>query len=348
MKLGAWLSIVLLTSLPAYAGHGHGHGGGSGCGVLGGAAQIDTLNSPGGSIRNGFGTWTFGPIVVPATLAGPPGPFGPYHFIALNGKVIHNLSSASAITLDCSGNMFFLASQNDRLWYQYVGYNFGLFNGSPFLDPTQVQYAPGPPATFNPPYTPSPDGTTFSGSGTLITIDGTWVLSGGAVTLNGRAMASPPPGGSVTDIEVASNGQFYAKAGGTWQVWLDFNWYAAGSSIPVGPIPIRVTVTVASPFYPGYAPSQCLATNVTTTTPLGIGTTVAVIAVTMSDGSPFSGSFTLLDGGGIGANVLAVYLSTLNLNAHPTIGGASFTVSATQNGVTTDAGASIIQVNVSS
>jgi hypothetical protein len=334
------------------------------CGAPGGAAQIDTLNSPGGSLTNGFGTWTFGPIITPPTAAGPPGPFGPYRFIKLNGKVINNLSSASAITLDCADpaggtglNVFFLTTQNDRWWYQYTGYNFGLFVGGntipPYFDPASVQYSPGSPTTFSPPYTPTPG--TISGSGTLTSDDGIWTLSSGTVSLNGRAMASPPPGGPATDLTVSATGQLFAKAGGTWQVWLDFNWYAAGSTVPAGPIPIRVTVTVASPYYPGYAVAQNLATGVTTLTtagPPGTGVIVATIAVTMSNGGAFSGSLSVLcndgTGCGLGSNILLVNGSTLYLANPPAVSFAFYHVSASQNGVTTDAGPSVIEVSVSS
>jgi hypothetical protein len=360
----AGLVAVLLAAL-IFAGNaaarGLGRDGGMplapACGAPGGAAQIDTLNSPGGSLSNGFGAWTFGPIITPPTAAGPPGPFGSYRFVKLNGKVINNLSSASAITLDCADptggtglNVFFLTTQNDRWWYQYTGYNFGLFNGSPFLDPSAVGYSPGPPTTFSPPYTPTPG--TISGSGTLTSDDGIWTLSGGTVSLNGRAMASPPPGGPATDLTVSATGQLFAKAGGTWQVWLDFNWYAAGTSVPVGPIPIRVTVTVASPYYPGYAVSQNLATGVTTGTATGFGTVVANIAVTMSNGGAFSGSLSVLcndgSGCGLGSNILLVNGSTLYLANAPAVSFAFYHVSASQNGVTTDAGPSVIEVSVSS
>jgi hypothetical protein len=137
-----------------------------------------------GAVYNKYGKSTFGPVVTPPTSAGPPGPYGNFQYVKLNRKVLNNdnVPVAQAIKIDFGGNVFFLTTQNDRRWFQFVGYNASAhFVGSPNIDPTMVVSSPAPPTTFNPPYTPSADGTTISGgSGSLTTADGVFSFGSGS------------------------------------------------------------------------------------------------------------------------------------------------------------------------
>jgi len=43
-----------------------------------------------GAVYNRYAKWTFGPVVTPPTDAGPPGPYGNFQYVKLNGKVLNN------------------------------------------------------------------------------------------------------------------------------------------------------------------------------------------------------------------------------------------------------------------
>ena len=138
------------------------------------------------AVYNGFGAWSFGPVQTPPTGVGPPGPYGNFQYVKLNGKIVRNVPAAQAIRIDFGGNVFFLTTGNDRWWYQFVGYDAdAFFVGSPDIVPASVVTSPVSPTTFDPPYTPSPDGTTISGgTGSLTTADGIWTF--GAETPTGH------------------------------------------------------------------------------------------------------------------------------------------------------------------
>jgi hypothetical protein len=179
--------------------------------------QIDTLNSLGGAVYNGYGKWEFGQALTPPTAAGSgvDGPFGNFCYVKLNGKIVNldNIPAAQAIRVDLGGNVFFLTTQNDRWWFQFVEYYAASFLvGSPFINPASVVTSPAPPTSFNPPYTASADGTTISGgTGSLKTVEGVWTFGSGSVNwpilLNGITVH--PPGSNALQMQV-NKGGFYS------------------------------------------------------------------------------------------------------------------------------------------
>jgi len=321
------------------------------------AQSIDTLNSINGSVANAYGTWTFGPGITPHTGAGPPGPFGYFCYVKLNGKVINAIgglspapggrSGAQQIVVDFGGNVFFLTAENDREWYQMNGYAGGVYNvGSPFIDPGSV--ISGPLPSPNPPFTPSPDGTTVTSTpGSLTSIDGVWTNgSGGSSwqpTLNGipniAAITTGIPR-SFNSMKISANGNMFLfdLNDGQWQAMLSHGEYLIGGSVPVGPIPIDVLVT-PNPALTGTTPPR-------PTLPPGasIGTVIASVSVTMSDSSSFSGSLSITAGG-----ASFIGLSGANLvTTGSTVSGTYFTtVSATAGGITVSPGASTVEIAAS-
>jgi len=201
--------------------------------------------------------------------------------------------------------------------------------------------SPAPPTTLNPPYTPSADGTTISGgSGSLTTADGVFTFGPGSGNwppyLNGIPISVRPNGSNVLSLKVSAQGNLFAQASNNslWYAYLNFNWYPAGASVTAGPIPLEANLSVN------------LRTDLHTTTK--IGTVVATISVKMSDGSPFSGSMSVAGGSPfVGVSGSAPDYALVTVGA-PAIGSFGFTVTATQNGVATSSGASVIGILVSS
>jgi len=301
--------------------------------------QIDTLNSLMGNVVNGFGMWTFGPAIVLPTGAGPPGPFGTFNYVKLNGKTIGpRVPFAQAIRIDFGGNVFFLTTENDRWWFQYVGYDAdAFFVGSPFIDPSLVVTSPAPPTTFNPPYTPSPDGNAIPRNvGSLTTLDGVWTFgtpsaSAYSPNLNGVTIAVRPS--DVVQMATSAQGTLFAQmiTNLQWYAYLNFDWYLAGATVPVGPIPIEVN----------FSPN--LRQDLTTSSP--IGAVVSTISVVMSDGSPFTGAFNFT--GGSGELALSGSGPTRNVViAKPltAVTQTTYNISVTAAGMTVSAGASQLGV----
>ena len=131
-------------------------------------------------------------------------------------------------------------------------------------------------------------------------------------------------------MKVSAQGNLFAQASNNslWYVYLDFGWYPAGGSVPVGPIPIEVTL------------STNLRTDITTITPLG--TVISAISVKMSDSSVFSGSLS------VGGPVLGISGSNVVLSSHPSISSNAYFVTATVGSVAVGSGASRIGLLVSS
>ena len=286
-----------------------------------------------GSLYNGYGTWTFGP------QNAPPGGSAnlPYYYILLNGRPIDY--DVQQLQMNFGGNMFVLG--RDDNWMAFTGYNASTFVSSPTLIPPAPPLPP-PPTVFNPPYTRSPDGSVISGGvGSVVTADGVWTFgsargSGWDVVLNGTPVTSGIPAGGVPAVrmEINSHGNLFAQSAGNsqWYVYLGFAWWLASSSVPPGPIPINVNC--ATP----------LVTTITTTTPLN--TVVSAVNVVMSDGSPFTGSLSVDPQGN--PNYLGISGSNVVLIAHPSAGFAGFfRIMASQNGVESGSGISVIDLVVS-
>jgi hypothetical protein len=315
---------------------------------------IDTLNSINGSVANAYGTWTFGQGITPHTGAGPPGPFGYFCYVKLNGKVVNTIGSqspspggrsgAQQIVVDFGGNVFFLTAENDREWFQFGGYAGGVFNvGSPFIDPGSVFNLALP--TPGPYPSPSPDGSTLTSTpGSLVSVDGVWTNgSGGSSwqpTLNGipnLAAITTGTARNFSQMEVNSNGNMFLFDIGNaaWVAMLSHERYAVVGSVPTGPIPIDVLVT-PNPALTGTTPPR-------PTLPPGasIGTVIASVSVTMSDSSSFSGSLSITAGG---ASFIGISGANLVTTGATVPGGYFTTVSATAGGITVSPGASTVQI----
>jgi hypothetical protein len=346
--------LLFLVALPLIAlagGFRDGLSGGSPSGISPDGSQINTLDSIGGSLVNKYGVWTFGPGVTGPTAANPPGPFGSFNYAKLNGRVINQIglfgitgrTGASQIVVNYGGEVFFLTTENDRIWYQYVDYTQNSnVSGSACppctVDPTLVVHAAGPNAL--PPFTPSAPGTTVTSSpGCVTSIDGVWCAPGGTgwqPTLNGipfNAVGAVP----YNSMTVACSGNIFqlnANDGLMYTV-LSFNTYptSSGSSLPTCPIPINVAVTPNPALVSGSIPGPQL-TSATT----GV---IASFVVTTSDGSPYSGS-TFLD---TTASFLGISGTNIVTTASPSPPGNYFVEVRTASGVGSP-GASTIEVIV--
>lgn len=312
------------------------------CGAPG-APQINTLSSLGGSLVNGYGTWQFGPGMTPPTGAAPPGPWGTFNFVKLNGKVINRIgqtgigavrSGASQIVIDCGGNVFFLTLENDRQWVQYVNYDASSA-GSPLIDPTAVTYVTGNPPNYSPPYTPSADGTTLTSTiGCVTTLEGVWCNGSGGATwqlfLNGLFMSAADPTSQFKSLAVNCNGNVFVSDWVTnnWAAVLSFNKYVTSSTtLPTCPIPTVVTATPNPTFVTSPVPGPQINSSTT------VGSVIASVSVTTSDGSPFSGSLSLATNpsasfiGISGSNIVTTGIPTpaqaYNVEVHATSGGSA-------------------------
>jgi hypothetical protein len=183
------------------------------------------------------------------------------------------------------GNLYGVG--NDQLWSQWDGYHWIGNGGSSFVDgPSATEPTPGPLPTYKPPYTPSSDNTSISnGSGSLTTIDGIWEFGttgsiGWRIRLNGIEVKEY--GGSYhyfDKMTVHSRGRMFLhridEPG--WSHWA-LNQRNKSSGPTAAPVPIDVTVTPSRGMHSVSDP---------------VGTFVQNIAVTTSDGSPFSGIYLL-------------------------------------------------------
>ena len=274
-----------------------------------------TIFPPNGSLVTGYGTWSWGTEFSPAPAFGG----APFYRVLLNGKVVWGGSSSvgpfgafQQMTVTNGGNLY--AKGADQIWWSFTNYAW-LDDGSPDIVPVPL---PPPPSNFHPPYTPSLDGTTISGGvGNVTTADGVWGFgaatgSGWFTTLNGLQV-----GGPCNQIQVNAHGQafFRNSDSGAWFVWESNTSFPAVAPTS-GPIPIALDFT------PSFAMPAFL-------TP--IGTVIATITVTTSNGSPFAGTLTMSgttsDLGVSGRNIVTQN-SPLQGN------GQVFVVTATQNGST--------------
>jgi hypothetical protein len=303
--LNALLLFLAAHPLIALAGGPRGDlSGGSPSGIGPDGSQINTLTSVGGSLVSKYGVWTFGPGVTGPTAANPPGPFGSFNYIKLNGRVINRLgefgiadrTGASQIVVNYGGEVFYLTTENDRIWYQFVNYTEnGNVSSSACppctVDPTLVVHAAGPNAL--PPFTPSTDGTTISsGAGCVTSVDGVWCNGAGGTnwtpTLNGIPIdlaGGPPP--RFNSLTVSCNGQLFGLS--TLNAMFSFlsfeateSYAVSNPSLPTCPIAINVAVTPNPALVVAPVPGP----HVSSSTP--IGTPIASYVVTTSDGSPYT------------------------------------------------------------
>jgi hypothetical protein len=300
------------------------------------SADITVALSPDGSVIHGqpgggadgtlytrYGTWTLGSAVAPQPGYGGGTPCD----VLLNGKPVASgapigigISAMQQLRVNYGGNLYGMTF--DQIWYQWVDNSWQGNNGADLASgpaPT-----PTPPAlpTFNPPYTPSAENTSISGGvGSLQTTDGIWTFgavngSGWDVNLNGipvltNGFAFPPYDATLMTV-YASSQLFFRKTDSTWRLWAGFQ--ANPSTGPTAsPVPVGV---VSSPSNPSVVHTA------------SIGTHIADIAVTMSDGSAFSGTITVND-----TTNFAISGASLVTNISPLPGGIYFpNVTVSQNG----------------
>jgi hypothetical protein len=245
-----------------------------------------------GTLTTAYGTVTYGAFLAPhdGTNAGsfnlpmlnglamqPGGPnIGAFGYPAMMQLQIHN-----------GGNLYGVG--NDQLWSQWDGYSWIGNGGADFAGgPSPTAPVPGPLPTYSPPYTPSSDGASISGgSGSLTTIDGTWGFgtagSGGwRATLNGIEIKDW--GGTFPHFDqmtIQSHGRMFLHRsdGPGWEHWALYQ-RNLSTGPTTTPVPINLEITPSRPAIPHGSP---------------VGTFVSDVAVTTSDGSPFSGTYLIRD-----------------------------------------------------
>jgi hypothetical protein len=229
-----------------------------------------------------------------------------FYRVRLNGKPFGDgLDYASQLRVANGGQLYALSFDANE--FQIQGYS-------------AVGYSGAPLPNFNPPYTPSADGATLTGTtGSLTTLDGVWTIdSNGYTILNGTRAAH---NFFITSIlEVNSSGILFAKdTGGTWLYWADFRWNDTTGPV-ASPVPISISFSTFIPTLPSTSP---------------VGTNVAAITVTMSDGSAFSGALTAsVDGGGQQTMGLSGSEIVTAVSPLPTGALTGTFITATQNGAT--------------
>jgi hypothetical protein len=182
------------------------------------------------------------------------------------------------------GNLYGVG--NDQLWAQWDGYYWVGNHGASFADGPAVTPTPGPLPTYNPPYMPAPDSASINnGSGSLTTIDGVWEFGiagngGWRARLNGIDMKHYEGSYHYFDqMTVASHGRMFLRHadGSGWSHWA-LNQRNKSTGPTAAPVPTNLVVIPSRTQVPRNAPA---------------GTFVADVAVTLSDGSPFSGTYLL-------------------------------------------------------
>jgi hypothetical protein len=290
--------------------------------------EINTRDSINGTLVNAYGIWGFGRGIVRATGAGPPGPFGAFCYVTLNGKVMKQIGTNSAedagkgaqqIVLD-GGQIFSLTNQNDRYWGQFINY-FDIGVGSP--DYTPIAAVLPTPITY--PYSPvSADGSLLTSTpGTLTTKDGVWTNDVGGTgyqpTLNGVTYRSASPGAFIDRMQVACNGNMFVhdNRDNTWQLQASYGGrFLMGPSIPSAPIPIIVNQNGNPAVMTPGDPLVVLSTSTS------IGTVISTMSTVMSDGSTYGGPYQnfFRDGGGTVQSWAAVSGANLVTTGAPVSG----------------------------
>jgi hypothetical protein len=254
-----------------------------------------------GSLVTAYGVWTFGP---PSHGAGDD--VQNFYRVMLNGKEFGDaLDYASQLRVANGGQLYALSFDFNE--FQIQGYSAS-------------GYTPSPLPNFNPPYMPSPDGSILTGTtGSLTTLDGVWTIdSNGYTILNGTRSAHNY---FITAmLQVDAHGTLFSKdTGGNWLYWAAFRWNDTTGPV-VAPVPISISFSTYIPTLPHTSP---------------VGTNVAAIAVTMSDGSAFSGALTAsVDGGGQQTMGLSGSEIVTAVSPLPTGALTGTFITATQNGAT--------------
>jgi hypothetical protein len=281
----------------------------------------------GGTLQTLYGTWDFG------DQYGGPGPDGNiYRYPLLNGREILNTDGIEGnmiafrqMVVDKGGNLFGLTYSS--VWNVWDDYSW-LYDGN--YPNSGTNYDPLPPSQVTPPFTPSPDGTSITGgTGSLTSIDGVWSFgaangSGWNLMLNGTNVGISGGTLAVDAIEINSHGQVWARQAGTTNrnLWLE-------QVLTPEPPP------TASPIPIGISMNPSINGTISHTAP--VGTLIAVVTVTMSDGSAFAGTYTV---GGNGNGDVYATMSGNNLvvsvSPIPDYGSVSedIPIHATQNGFT--------------
>ncbi len=270
-----------------------------------------------GAVGNAYGTWTFGD-----REAGPP-PWGggaAFCTVLLNGYQTRPKSFFPHVRLmvNFGGRLF--SATHDQTWDEWGGYFWLSNGGADFASgPTSTPAYDGLP-TFHPPYTASPENTSISGgTGTLTTDAGVFQFgapaTGGYETvINGVTYIATGFSLIANQMTVYGHGQLFMRdPSNNWTVWTgnDFN---RSDGPTAGPIPIKV-------FFPPIGPNPTIPAAST------IGTFVTNVAVTMSDGSPFTGTITFVDA----MSGFAASGNTIVTTATPVVGN-TYRIIVNQNG----------------
>jgi hypothetical protein len=290
------------------------------------------IGQPGGGSDSGpiitaYGTWDLGGQLAHEPTYGG----GAMCRAMLNGQPVTmgvptatGISAWNRMAVAAGGNLY--AVTFDQLWYCWRGYGWVYDNSQDvFSGPIGIPI-PGPLPSYNPPYTPSPDGSTISaGTGTLVTRDGIWTFgvvqeAGWDVHLNGIAMLWTEfdyPNIAADQLVVNSNGQMFmrttfAPIAGTWRLWAGHQWNLSTGPTAL-PVPIGITFNPSMPAVDKNAP---------------IGTHVSAITVTTSNGSGFAGVLSTDE-----TTYTTISASALVTNISPMPFGAEFAmITAAQNG----------------
>jgi hypothetical protein len=294
--------------------------------TIGASPDGSFITAPGSKLVTQYGEWSFGAQTTPpASSYGG----GPLYYILLNGKPASGPTYAMAdkLMVDFGGNLY--AASFDLNWYGWGGYEWQGNNSGSLSGPNPPSggsnLMPGLPSGFNPPYVASADGSTSS-TGPLTTQDGVWTIDGSShLILNNIALGGAQNGfTSANMLEVNAHGQlFFRDLSNNWWIWEYNTANQIVGTPPSGAVPVGITFSNMA----GGGPYPV----VSHTAPSG--THIADISVTMSDGSAFSGTYTVtLDNSGLlfastSGNSLVTAVGWNNAQA-----GRIVQVTAVQNG----------------
>ncbi len=257
-------------------------------------------NPAGGSVDNLRLITAYGLVEMGTFQAPPDGTHaGTFNMPMLNGVQMNpggpnvgafGIPAMMQLWIEGKGNLYGVSF--DQLWSGWDRYTWVGNGGADFVSGPSVT-DPGPLPTYNPPYTPSLDNSTISGgTGSLITNEGKWEFGavasgewpGWHLQLNGIEVWEylGGPGPVVVDqMTVHSHGRmFYHRTEGFkagWRLWA-MHQQNDSTGPTAAPVPIDLTISPSRAQLPsGIQPNKFVADIVTKT----------------SDGSPFTGSFTM-------------------------------------------------------
>jgi hypothetical protein len=268
-------------------------------------------------MRTAYGTWTFdGLLFNPGSGDGEQN--GAFQ-LKLNGKLT---ARALSIYVACGGNFFFMDT-DQNIWAFTANAPYSRIIASPLSAfPTCGSISPAlDPLPSVPPtgFTPSANGTTFTcpSAGTATSVDGVWTCgpvctvdchtgTNYDMLLNGLRA----DGLDGVQLEINDGQAFVQHAGGNVNVYLNYQAVTGSPSLAPGPIVINsvnnvnpaLATSCCSP-NPGEVSTRSIPGLLYTTTiftcptdPCSGGATVAATpAVTMSNGSGFTGTWSVFD-----------------------------------------------------